>query len=60
MERLYPLSPFQTAIYRDIVDSLAQRKSFLDQPAGRMPSFSAQSSSRSASSSSSTDCAWAK
>ena len=30
VETLYPLSPFQRAIYQDIVNSLAQRKRFLD------------------------------
>ena len=40
IERLYPLSPFQMAIYRDIVDSLAQRQRFLDQAAGDVGSSS--------------------
>ena len=31
LERLYPLSPYQTAIYRDIVDSRAKRQNFLQQ-----------------------------
>ena len=30
VERLYPLSPLQRAIFQDIVDSLAQRQTFLD------------------------------
>ena len=29
IEQLYPLSPYQTAIYQDIVDCLAQRKRYL-------------------------------
>ena len=32
VDRLYPLSPLQRAIYQDIIDSLAQRQTFLDQP----------------------------
>ena len=43
IERLYPLSPFQMAIYRDIVDSLARRQRFLDQAAGDVGSSSSSS-----------------
>ena len=52
LERLYPLSPYQTAIYQDIVDSLSQRQMFLQQGAARVPSSS--------SSSSSSHCSWDK
>ena len=45
LERLYPLSPYQTAIYRDIVDSLAKRQRFLQQGGARVPSDSSPSSS---------------
>ena len=48
LEQLYPLSPFQSAIYWDIVDSLAQCQRFVHQGGDRVPSTS--------SSSSSTDC----
>ena len=54
IERLYPLSAFQTAIYRDIVDSLAQRQRFLNQPAGNASSRSSSSSTSAAS------CSWSK
>ena len=33
VERLYPLSPLQRAVYQDIVDSLARRQAFVDQAA---------------------------
>ena len=45
LERLYPLSPYQTAIYQDIVDSLAKRQRFLQQGGARVPSSSSPSSS---------------
>ena len=38
LERLYPLSPYQTAVYRDIIDSLAKRQRFLQQGGARLPS----------------------
>ena len=52
LERLYPLSPFQTAVYRDIVDSLAKRKTFLEQGGARVPSGCSPASSG--------DSSWAK
>ena len=59
IERLYPLSPFQTAVYRDIVDSLAQRKSFLDRRSSSSSS-SISSASISSPSISSASCSWSK
>lgn len=41
IERLYPLSPFQTAIFRDIMDSLGQRQSFLNHGSPNIASFMA-------------------
>ena len=52
LERLYPLSPFQTAVYQDIVDSLAKRKTFLEQGGARVPSGCSPPSSG--------DSSWAK
>lgn len=40
IERLYPLSAFQWAIYQDIVNSLAQPQRSLDQSAGHVSSSS--------------------
>ena len=41
IERLYPLSPFQTAIFRDIMNSLGQRQSFLNHGSPNIASFMA-------------------
>ena len=41
VERLYPLSPLQRALFRDIVESLARHQAFLDQAA--QPGHSASS-----------------
>jgi len=64
VERLYPLSPFQTAVYQDIVDSLVQRQRFLDQNESSDPSFPSsstlQSSSRFSFSSSFGNSSWMK
>ena len=60
LERLYPLSPFKTAVYCDIIDSLPQRQRFLHQGGGRVPSTLSSSAFSSSSSASSTDCSWAK
>ena len=45
LERLYPVSPYQTAIYRDIAESLAKRQRFLEEGGARVPSSSSPSSS---------------
>ena len=37
VERLYPMSALQTAVYQDIMDSLAQRQAFVDQHANSGP-----------------------
>ena len=55
LKRFYPLSPFQTSLFRDIVDSLAQHQRFLDQGGSRVPSTQSSSHFSSSSSSSSTD-----
>ena len=52
LERLYPLSPYQTAVYRDIIDSLAERQRFLQQGGARLPSSCPPSSS--------ADSSWTK
>ena len=37
IDQLYPLLPYQTAIYQDIVQCLPQRKRFLDHSGQHLP-----------------------